>query len=91
MHLESLKLKDKNKKQLKLVDLGNKREDFLKDVTRLMVATNIPLSKVNHVEFVSFMEKYAQQRAIDRTTLTKRLLPQCADDVNIIQNKFICI
>jgi alpha-L-arabinofuranosidase len=79
-----IRLKD-NKKQQKINDLGkDSREDYLKDLTEMMLASNIPFSKVNNPVFEAFMAKYAQQRPVDRTTLTKRLLPACYQEVTTI-------
>jgi hypothetical protein len=85
IHSENVKIKDVKKIQQKLEDVGkNPREEYLHDLTRLLLASNIPVSKVNHPVLQQFMQKYAKQRPVDRTTLTKRLVPSCFKEVGKI-------
>ncbi|QQP50689.1 Putative LOC100899379 [Caligus rogercresseyi] len=41
------------------------------DLTRMMIACNIPLAKVEQPEFINFFEKHCGKRLPSRTTLTK--------------------
>ena len=72
----------KHKKQIELLNKGEasqqqllsttlKRPPFVTDLARMLVATNIPLYKVEQPEFVKFMEKYCQKTLPARATLTK--------------------
>ncbi|QQP51032.1 Putative LOC100902024, partial [Caligus rogercresseyi] len=53
------------------------RPTFTMDLTRMMIACNIPLAKVEQPEFINFFEKHCGKRLPSRTTLTKCMEEEC--------------
>ncbi|QQP53059.1 Putative LOC100902024 [Caligus rogercresseyi] len=47
------------------------------DLTRMMIACNIPLAKVEQFEFINFLEKHCGKRLPSRTTLTMCMEEEC--------------
>lgn len=82
-HKEQVKLKDQaNLRQQKIYETGeSSRSEYIKDLCKMALATNIPFTRLNHPVLEEFMRKYAQQRPVDRTTLTKNYLPLCYEEV----------
>ncbi|QQP57860.1 Putative LOC100902024 [Caligus rogercresseyi] len=53
------------------------RPTFTMDLTRMMIACNIPLAKVEQPEFINFLEKHCGKRLPSRKTLTKCMEEEC--------------
>ncbi|QQP36324.1 Putative LOC100902024 [Caligus rogercresseyi] len=53
------------------------RPTFTMDLTRMMIACNIPLAKVEQPEFINFFKKHCGKRLPSWTTLTKCMEEEC--------------
>ncbi|QQP39909.1 Putative LOC100902024, partial [Caligus rogercresseyi] len=58
---------------------------FIDDVTKLLSSCNIPLSVVNHPNFIAFMEKYCGQRPPSRPTINNHLKSQSSNILSQIK------
>ena len=73
-----------------------KQEEFNKDLCQALVASNIPLNKLNNLNFKLFLKKYCELNIPDESTLRKRFVDLCyADTISnikqIIGNNYIYI
>lgn len=57
------------------------QKEFYHDLCKMLVAANIPISKVENTHFISFMQKYVKKELPSQSTLRKYYLPKCYDDV----------
>lgn len=71
-HKKNLELLNKGEaSQQQLLSTVVKRPPFVTDLSKMLVACNIPLYKVEQPEFINFVEKYCQKSMPSRTTLTR--------------------
>ncbi|KAG7165511.1 hypothetical protein Hamer_G029399 [Homarus americanus] len=54
---------------------GLKHSQFNQDLCRALVSADIPLTKLNNKELVSFLEKYTDQKVPSESTLRKNYVP----------------
>lgn len=76
----SLKLSTKVQPVTSFLNTPDSNE-FFRDITKMMVACDIPLFKANHTEFKSFMAKYAQKKVPDQSTMRKHYLKEVYENV----------
>lgn len=70
------------------------QEKFNKDLCQALVATNIPLNKLNNLNFQLFLKKYCKLNIPDESTLRKKFVDSCYADTlftikQIIGNNYI--
>ncbi|XP_029679637.1 uncharacterized protein LOC115245458 [Formica exsecta] len=70
------------------------QEVFNKDLCQALVASNIPLNKLNNINFQLFLKKYCKQHIPDESTLRKKFVNSCyAETISkirqIIGNNYI--
>jgi len=63
------------------------RSPFTMDLAKMMVAANIPLSKVENPGFRKFLEVYCKQSVTERNTLTKAMEEEAKEQLQKIKAK----
>lgn len=58
-----------------------KKSTFNFDLCKALLSANIPLKKINNVEFKSFLEKYTDEVIPDESTLRKNYLNDCFEEI----------
>lgn len=74
---------DKNELSQKLITQSaptTKKSTFNFDLCKALLSANIPLKKINNVEFKSFLEKYTDEVIPDESTLRKNYLNDCFEE-----------
>jgi len=62
------------------------QEEFNKDLCEALIASNIPLNKLNNLNFQLFLKKYCKLNIPDESTLRKRFVDSCyADTISTIK------
>lgn len=56
------------------------QKEFNKDLCQALVASNIPLNKLNNLNFQLFLKKYCKLNIPDESTLRKRFVDSCYTD-----------
>lgn len=68
-------------------------DNFSKDICKALVSANIPLNKLNNVEFRTFLEKYTKRKVPDESTIRKNYVGKVYEEVslNIYLMKLVCM
>ena len=88
LHVKNVKLNQPKQQVIKFNDTNEESNKYFYDLTKMLISCDIPIHKLNNVNFKSFLEKYTKFTCPHETTLRKNYVKKVYEDkINEIRSE----